>query len=283
MPINIGVTGVSGRMGASIVAAIVEEGKKVEANKNIETSNKNTGILLSAAYQYDRGNLVGQDVGVACGLGQLNVEITGNINIGEFDVLIDFSTVEASLKNIAYCAANNKAIVIGVTGYSDEQKALIEKYAQSIPVVLASNMSVGVNLAFHVLDVVARVIGDDNDIEIIEAHHKHKVDAPSGTALRMGEVIADALGRSLSDCAIYGREGFTGERDDQAIGFSTIRAGSIVGDHTVMFANEGERFEITHKAESRMTFASGAVRAAKWLSGQAAGLYDMQDVLGLKP
>ncbi len=270
MTINIGVTGVSGRMGASIVSATVDESKK------------NAILSLSAAIQYSGGRLVGQDVGLACGLGDLGVVIEAELDESNFDVLIDFSTVEASLQNLAYCKNNKKAIVLGVTGYSEEQKKIISEASLEIPVVFAPNMSVGVNLAFHVLDLVARVIGDDNDIEIIEAHHKHKVDAPSGTALKMGEVVADALGRSLSECAIYGREGFTGERDDKTIGFSTIRAGSVVGDHTVMFANEGERFEITHKAESRMTFANGAVRAAKWLAGKPAGLYDMQDVLGLK-
>lgn len=270
MTINIAVTGVSGRMGASIVAATLEE------------SRKSPGISLSAGIQYYNGRLVGKDLGLACGQGELGVLVAGSLASVDFDVLIDFSTIEASMENLAYCQANNKAIVIGVTGYSDEQKMFIEQVGRDIPVVFAPNMSVGVNLAFHVLDLVARVIGDDNDIEIIEAHHKHKVDAPSGTALRMGEVIADALDRSLDECAIYGREGYTGERDPKTIGFSTIRAGSVVGDHTVMFANEGERFEITHKAESRMTFAYGAVRAAKWVSGRTAGFYDMQDVLGLK-
>ena len=270
MTVNIGVTGVSGRMGASIVSATMDE------------ANKNSIVSLSAAVQYPNGSLVGQDVGLACGVGDLGLMVTGELAESNFDVLIDFSTVEASLRNLDFCKNNQKAIVLGVTGYSVEQKEIIESAAQEVPVVFAPNMSVGVNLAFHVLDLVARVIGDDNDIEIIEAHHKHKVDAPSGTALKMGEVVADALGRSLNECAIYGREGFTGERDSKTIGFSTIRAGSVVGDHTVMFANEGERFEITHKAESRMTFANGAVRAGKWLADKPAGLYDMQDVLGLK-
>ena len=268
MMINIAVTGVSGRMGASIVAATINEAK---------TSN----VQLSAGFQYPGGRCIGQDIGLISGLGELSLQVKGELSEAEFDVLIDFSTVEASLENLSYCQKHNKAIVLGVTGYSDEQKQVIKDAAKTVPVVFAPNMSVGVNLAFHVLDLVARVIGDDNDIEIIETHHKHKVDAPSGTALKMGEVVADALGRSLDDCAIYGREGFTGERDAKTIGFSTIRAGSVVGDHTVMFANEGERFEITHKAESRMTFANGAVRAAKWLSDQPKGLYDMQDVLGL--
>ena len=270
MSINIAVTGVSGRMGASIVKAVIEESKK------------NSIVQLSAGIQYLDGRLVGQDLGLVCSLGELNLPVLSQLSEADFDVLIDFSTVASSMENLNYCQQRNKALVLGVTGFSDEQKKRIDQAAENIPIVFAPNMSVGVNLSFHILDLVARVIGEDNDIEIIEAHHKHKVDAPSGTALRMGEVIADALGRSLNDCAVYGREGFTGERDAKTIGFSTIRAGSVVGDHTAMFANEGERLEITHKAESRMTFAYGAVRAAKWLANQSQGLYDMQDVLGLK-
>ncbi|MDH3343478.1 MAG: 4-hydroxy-tetrahydrodipicolinate reductase, partial [Gammaproteobacteria bacterium] len=197
-------------------------------------------------------------------------------------VLIDFSSPEATLDNLAFCIAHDKGIVIGTTGFSDEQKQHISEAAKHISVMFAPNMSVGVNLCFKLLDMAARVLGDDVDIEIIEAHHRHKVDAPSGTALRMGEVVADALGRNLEECAVYGREGISGERDRKTIGFETIRAGDIVGDHTVMFAAEGERVEITHKASSRMTFANGAVRAAIWLQDQEAGLYDMQDVLGLR-
>ena len=166
--------------------------------------------------------------------------------------------------------------------FTDEQKQHISDAAKRIRVVFAPNMSVGVNLCFKLLDVAARVLGDDVDIEVIEAHHRHKVDSPSGTAIRMGEVVAGALGRNLDDCAIYGREGITGERDRKTIGFETIRAGDIVGDHTVMFAADGERVEITHKASSRMTFANGAIRASLWLQNQTAGLYDMQDVLGLR-
>jgi 4-hydroxy-tetrahydrodipicolinate reductase len=172
-------------------------------------------------------------------------------------------------------------MVIGTTGFSDEEKAQISNAAKDISIVFAPNMSVGVNLCLKLLDTAARVLGDDVDIEIIEAHHRHKVDAPSGTALRMGEVVADALGRDLKECAVYGREGITGARERNTIGFETIRAGDIVGEHTVMFAAEGERVEITHKASSRMTFASGAVRAAGWVFEQPNGLYDMPDVLGI--
>ncbi|SCN47032.1 Dihydrodipicolinate reductase [methanotrophic endosymbiont of Bathymodiolus azoricus (Menez Gwen)] len=186
------------------------------------------------------------------------------------------------MQYIELCRLAGKQIIIGTTGYSEEQKVQIAAAAKDIAIVLAPNMSVGVNLSLKLLEMTAKVMGDYTDIEVIEAHHRHKVDAPSGTALRMGEVIADTLGRDLKDCAIYGREGDTGERDRKTIGFSTIRAGDIVGEHTVMFADEGERVEITHKATSRMTFANGAVRAAVWLESQKNDLYDMQDVLGLK-
>jgi 4-hydroxy-tetrahydrodipicolinate reductase len=195
--------------------------------------------------------------------------------------LIDFTRPDVSMDFIEQCRRAGKKVVIGTTGYSDEQKAAINKAAEDIAIVLAPNFSVGVNLSLKLLEMAAKVMGDYTDIEIIEAHHRHKVDAPSGTALRMGEVIADTLGRDLKDCAIYGREGNTGERDRNTIGFSTIRAGDIVGEHTVMFADDGERLEITHKASSRMTFANGAVRAAVWLANKETGLYDMQDVLGL--
>jgi len=172
-------------------------------------------------------------------------------------------------------------MVIGTTGFDESQKAVIAQASKDIAIVFAPNMSVGVNLCLKLLETAAKVLGDDVDVEIIEAHHRHKVDAPSGTALRMGEVIATTLGRDLSDCAVYGREGVTGERDRKTIGFETIRAGDIVGDHTVLFAGDGERIEITHKASSRMTFAKGAMRAALWLGQQKTGLFDMQDVLGL--
>ena len=201
--------------------------------------------------------------------------------LDEFDVVIDFTRPEATIEYLATCVQANKAIVIGTTGFSDEQLQAIDKAAKSIPVVFAPNMSVGVNLSLKLLDMAARVIGEDADIEIVEAHHRHKVDAPSGTALKMGEVVANALGRDLKECAIYGREGIEQPRDRQTIGFSTIRGGDVVGEHTVSFFMEGERVEVTHKASSRMTFANGAVRAASWLQEQEAGLYSMQDVLDL--
>jgi 4-hydroxy-tetrahydrodipicolinate reductase len=183
---------------------------------------------------------------------------------------------------IEICRKANKKVIIGTTGYSEEQKTKIAEIAIEIAIVLAPNMSVGVNLSLKLLEMAAKVMGDHTDIEIIESHHRYKVDAPSGTALRMGEVIAKTLGRDLESCAIYGREGITGERNSKTIGFSTIRAGDIVGEHTVMFADEGERLEITHKATSRMTFANGAIRAALWLKSKNTGLYDMQDVLNLR-
>jgi 4-hydroxy-tetrahydrodipicolinate reductase len=196
--------------------------------------------------------------------------------------LIDFTRPEASMDYIEICRQAGKKVVIGTTGYSVAQKDMIAEAAKDIPIVMAPNFSVGVNLSLKLLEMTAKVMGDYTDIEVIEAHHRHKVDAPSGTALRMGEVVASALGRDLKDCAIYGREGDTGVRDRKTIGFSTIRAGDIVGEHTVMFADEGERVEITHKATSRMTFANGAVRAAIWLEDKSVGLFDMQDVLDLK-
>lgn len=266
--INIAVIGAAGRMGRALINAC----------------HQSENCQLSAAIERSGNSLLGSDAGDIAGIGALGITLVDNLAAvaDQFDVLIDFSSPESTLDNLAFCIANNKAIVIGTTGFSDEQKNHISDAAKRINVMFAPNMSVGVNLCFKLLDIAARVLGDDVDIEIIEAHHRHKVDAPSGTALHMGEVVADALGRNLEECAVYGREGISGERDRKTIGFETIRAGDIVGDHTVMFAAEGERVEITHKASSRMTFANGAVRAAIWLQEQEAGLYDMQDVLGLR-
>jgi 4-hydroxy-tetrahydrodipicolinate reductase len=202
--------------------------------------------------------------------------------VNDFDVVIDFTGLAPTLNHLSICREHGKKIVIGTTGFDDAQKAQIADASKDIGVVFAPNMSVGVNLCFKLLDMAARVMGDDCDIEIIEAHHRHKLDAPSGTAVRMGEVVADALGRDLAKVAVYGREGQTGERERETIGFETIRAGDVVGEHTVWFATEGERVEITHKASSRMTFAKGAARAAAWLESKDAGLFDMQDVLGLR-
>jgi 4-hydroxy-tetrahydrodipicolinate reductase len=265
--IRIAVVGASGRMGLCLIRAAVLAEK----------------TALVVAISRPGSDAIGRDAGELAGIRALDVKVVDDLVsvIDQFDVLIDFTRPDASMAFIESCRQAGKKIVIGTTGYSDAQKAVIAEASKDVAIVLAPNMSVGVNLALKLLEMTAKVMGDYTDIEIIEAHHRHKVDAPSGTALRMGEVIADALGRDLKDCAIYGREGNTGERDRKTIGFSTIRAGDIVGEHTVMFADEGERVEITHKATSRMTFANGAVRAAIWLMDKPNGLYDMQDVLGL--
>ncbi|MDA8752735.1 4-hydroxy-tetrahydrodipicolinate reductase [Halieaceae bacterium] len=267
MTTRIGITGAAGRMGRTLVEAI----------------GNADGLELAAAVERPDSSLVGADAGELAGLGCNGVQLTDDLArvIEGIDVLIDFSIPAATLANLALCVSAGKAIVIGTTGFTPEQEAQIDAASASIPVCKASNFSTGVNLCFKLLDMAARVLGDDVDVEIVEAHHRHKIDAPSGTALSMGEVVADALGRNLRDVAVYGREGQTGARDRNTIGFATVRAGDIVGDHTVMFAADGERIEITHKASSRMSFARGAVRAAGWLPGKAAGRYDMQDVLGL--
>ena len=199
----------------------------------------------------------------------------------DFDVLIDFTRPEATLNALSICQNAGKAMVIGTTGFSDEALKIIDQASSDIPIVFAPNMSVGVNLTLKLLETTAKVIGTDSNIEIVEAHHRHKVDAPSGTALKMGEVIANALGRNLSECAVYGREGTEQPRDKQTIGFSSIRGGDVVGEHSVTFFMEGERVEITHKASSRMTYANGAIKACQWLTNKANGLYSMQDVLDL--
>ena len=264
---RIAIAGAAGRMGRAL----------------IEACRATEGLEVSAALEHGGHELLGSDAGSVAGSGELGVAIADDLAAvtGDFDVLIDFTRPEATLANLATCRAAGKRMVIGTTGFDEAGKAAIEEAGADIGIVFAPNMSVGVNLCLKLLDTAARVLGDEVDIEVIEAHHRHKVDAPSGTALRMGEVVAEALGRDLKACAVYGREGHTGPRDRKTIGFETIRAGDIVGEHTVMFAAEGERVEITHKASSRMTFANGAVRAAAWLVSQPAGLYDMQDVLGL--
>ena len=265
---NILITGAAGRMGRNLITAVYEA----------------QGSKLTAATERRGSSMIGVDAGELAGLEKNNVTLIDDINnaLHQFDVCIDFTAPAVTIENIKACRSAGRKMVIGTTGFTDEQKQLIQDAAQDIAIVFAPNMSVGVNLTFKLLDIAARVLGDSVDIEVIEAHHRHKVDAPSGTAVRMGEVLADALGRDLKDCAVYGREGQTGERDRQTIGFETIRAGDIVGEHTVMFADIGERVEITHKASSRMTFANGAVRAAQWLNEHDNGLFDMQDVLGLR-
>ncbi|MBT9569636.1 4-hydroxy-tetrahydrodipicolinate reductase [Pseudomonas umsongensis] len=265
---RIAVMGAAGRMGKTLVEAVQQA----------------PGAGLTAAVDRPDSTLVGADAGELAAIGRIGVPLSGDLDrvVDEFDVLIDFTHPTVTLKNLAFCRKHNKAMIIGTTGFSVEEKQLLAEAGKDIPIVFAANFSVGVNLCLKLLDTAARVLGDDVDIEITEAHHRHKVDAPSGTAVRMGEVIADALGRDLKKVAVYGREGQTGARERETIGFATVRAGDIVGDHTVLFAADGERVEITHKASSRMTFAKGAVRAALWLDGREAGLYDMQDVLDLR-
>ena len=265
--IRIAISGASGRMGQALIQAACD--------------NVNTKVTV--AVERPGKSVIGVDAGELAGLDALGVAVVDDLALvtDEFDVLVDFTSMEATLANLEICRQAGKRIVIGTTGFDENQKQLIASSANDIAVVFAPNMSVGVNLCFKLLEVAAKVMGDYTDIEVIEAHHRHKVDAPSGTALRMGEVVAETLGRDLKDCAVYGREGQTGERDRNSIGFETIRAGDIVGEHTVMFADIGERVEITHKASSRMTFANGAVRAANWLMQHDQGLFDMQDVLGL--
>ena len=264
---RIAVMGAAGRMGKTLIEAVRQA----------------SDTTLGAAIDRPDSSLVGADVGELAGVGKIGLILQGDLQavLDRFDVLIDFTHPSVTLKNLEVCRRSGKAMVIGTTGFSVEEKQLLESAAKDIPIVFAANYSVGVNLCLKLLDTAARVLGDEVDIEIIEAHHRHKVDAPSGTALRMGEVVAQALGRDLQKVAVYGREGQTGARERETIGFATVRAGDVVGDHTVLFAAEGERVEITHKASSRMTFAKGAVRAAIWLKGAQAGLYDMQDVLGL--
>lgn len=265
---RIAITGAAGRMGRSL----------------IEACQQADGMEVSVALEHPESSLLGSDAGDLAGIGKLGVTVGCDLAAvtDDFDVLIDFTRPEPTLANLEICRKAGRRMVIGTTGFSDKQRQQIATAANDVAIVFAPNMSVGVNLCFKLLDVAARVLGDDVDIEVIEAHHRHKVDAPSGTALRMGEVVADALGRDLKSCAVYGREGHTGERETKTIGFETIRAGDIVGDHTVMFAGNGERVEITHKASSRMTFANGAIRASSWLMSSDSGLFDMQDVLGLK-
>lgn len=267
MTIRIAITGASGRMGKVLLEAVLD-------NPNTE---------LGAATVRADNSLVGADAGELIGRGRLGVPLTGELAevIDQFDVLIDFTSPTTTLANAELCAQHKKALVIGTTGFTESQKAALTQYQQHTALCLAANFSTGVNLCLRLVQTAAAVLGDDADIEIFEAHHRHKVDAPSGTALRMGEVVAETLGRNLAKVAVYGREGQTGARDRDTIGFATVRGGDVVGDHTVSFMADGERVEITHKASSRMAFARGAVRAAVWLNAKETGLFDMQDVLGL--
>ncbi|MEQ8289854.1 MAG: 4-hydroxy-tetrahydrodipicolinate reductase [Gammaproteobacteria bacterium] len=268
MVTRVGVCGAAGRMGKMI----------------LEVCNDTEGVEVTAAIEYSGSSMLGVDAGEQAGIGKLGVSITDDIAAvaDNVDVIIDFTFADAFAANLEKCVASNCKMVIGTTGLSPKDHDAINKASESIGIVFAPNMSIGVNVTLKLLEMAASVLGDSADIEIIEAHHNQKKDAPSGTAIRMGEVVAKTLGRDLKECAVYGREGITGVRDRKTIGFETIRAGDIVGDHTVMFAMAGERVEITHKAHSRKTFASGAVRAANWLADKNSGLFDMQDVLDLK-
>ncbi|MEJ2621423.1 MAG: 4-hydroxy-tetrahydrodipicolinate reductase [Candidatus Thiodiazotropha sp.] len=265
---RVAVVGAAGRMGKSLVQAVHET----------------DGLSLGAATERAESGLVGRDAGEVAGLGCFELALVADLAqvVNDFDVVIDFTTPAATLKHLQICIEAGKQMVIGTTGLTEDDKAALAKAGEKIGIVFAPNMSVGVNLCFKLLELAAQVMGDEADIEIIEAHHRHKVDAPSGTALRMGEVIADTLGRDLKQCAVYGREGNTGPRDSKTIGFETIRAGDVVGEHSVWFAMEGERVEIAHKASNRMNFARGAVRASKWIGSKSTGLFDMQDVLSLR-
>ena len=266
--IKVAVTGAAGRMGGRIITAICEA----------------EGAVLAGAVERPGHPHIGQDAGSLAGVGPLGVAITDSLEaaLAGADVLIDFTFPEVTLANLAVCAKLGKQLVIGSTGFTPEQRAKVAAGAATIPVVLAPNMSVGVNACFKLLKEAAQILGDGFDVEIVELHHNKKKDSPSGTAVRMGEVVADALGRDYNQVANYHREGMCGERTREEIGMQTVRGGDIVGEHTVYFIGMGERIEITHRAMSRDMFARGAVRAANWLAGKPAGLYDMQDVLGLK-
>ncbi|MFX1681604.1 4-hydroxy-tetrahydrodipicolinate reductase [Mitsuaria sp. CC2] len=264
--LRIAITGASGRMGRMLVEAVL-------AADDLE---------LAAALDRDGNPTIGQDAGAF--LGQTTgVAISSDVQAGlsKADVLIDFTRPEGTMAHLALCAELGVRTVIGTTGFSPDEKAKIGEFAQRAAVMMAPNMSVGVNVVLKLLQQASKALAQGYDIEIVEAHHRHKVDAPSGTALKMGEVVAEALGRDLKTCAVYGREGVTGERDPSTIGFATVRGGDVIGDHTVMYLGIGERIEISHKASSRATFAQGSLRAARFLGERKTGLFDMNDVLGI--
>ncbi len=267
--IRIGVCGAAGRMGKTIQEVIAET----------------DGVTLGAAIERKGSAAIGTDAGELAGMGKQGIHVVADVGevADHFDVLIDFTSADAVIENLGQCRTRGKKLVIGTTGLADDKKKAIQAASDDIAIVFSPNMSIGVNLCFKLTEFAAQVVGDSADIEIIEAHHNQKKDAPSGTAVRLGEIVADTLHRDLRECAVYGREGMAADPGDpETIGFHTIRAGDIVGEHTVMFAGAGERVEIKHVASSRKTFASGAVRAAQWLEEKQCGLYDMQDVLGLR-
>ena len=265
--INVGVIGAGGRMGRMLIEAVQD----------------NPQTTLNAAIERQGSSLVGADAGEVAAIGRLEVQIVDDLKavINDIDVLIDFSLPDATEQNMQICAANKVAMVIGTTGFNEQQEQVLKELSKQIAIVYAGNYSTGVNLSLKLLAMAAKAFGNDADVEVIEAHHKHKIDAPSGTAYMMAEAVAEARGQNLKDVAIYGREGQTGEREAGSIGIHAIRGGEIIGDHTVMFIADGEVVEITHRARARMTFAAGAVRAATWVIKQEVGQYNMQDVLGL--
>ena len=265
--INVGVIGAGGRMGRMLIEAVQDNPK----------------TTLSAAIERQGSSLVGADAGEVAAIGRLNIKIVDDLTavIDDIDVLIDFSLPDATEQNMQTCAEHKVAMVIGTTGFSTQQEQVLTEASKHTAIVYAGNYSTGVNLSLKLLNMAAKAFGTDADVEIIEAHHKHKIDAPSGTAYMMAEAVAEARGQNLKDVVVYGREGQTGAREAGTIGIHAIRGGEIVGDHTVMFIADGEVVEITHRARARMTFAAGAVRAATWIIQQKAGQYNMQDVLGL--
>lgn len=265
--LRVTVSGAAGRMGRALVSALDED----------------DDLSLTGALEAPGNPLEGSDAGAVAGVGVRGVSIDGDLQaaLARSDVVVDFTLPEASMALLEACAEVGVRAVVGTTGFSPAQRSRIQELAERTAIVLAPNMSVGVNLCFKLLEIAARTLGDEVDVEIIEAHHRQKLDAPSGTAVRMGELIAEALGRDLAECAVYGREGRTGERDRRTIGFETIRGGDIVGEHTVMFAGLGERVELRHVSTSRANFARGALRAARWVAAQPQGCFDMRDVLGL--
>ena len=266
MTVRIGITGAAGRLGRLLAEAI---------------AGSDAAEKLTAAIERPESTLLGADMGELLGGDASGVAISSDFAVvaHQIDVLIDFTVPESTLAHAVICAEQGLPMVVGTTGFSDEQAQALAAATAGMPFCQASNFAPGVNLTFKLAEAAAMALGNSVDIEIVEAHHRHKIDAPSGTALSLGEVVAKALGRDLSQAAVYGREGRTGARDRDTIGFSTIRAGDVVGDHTIIFASEGERLEITHRASSRMAFARGALQAACWLVGQSVGRYDMQDVL----
>ena len=266
---SVVVAGAAGRMGKRLVDLV----------------NTQAGLKVVGALEYSEHPLLGKDAGEVAGIGRLEVPLVGNLNEldgNDAEVMIDFTAPQVTLANLDWAVAEQVSMVIGTTGMSVEERGLLARAACEIPIVFAPNMSVGVNVLFKIVAEVAAILGEDFDVEILEAHHRLKKDAPSGTAVHLGEIVAETLGRDYQSDAVFTRHGFTGERTQREIGMQTLRAGDIVGEHTVMFGGMGERLEIIHRAHSRDNFAAGAVRAALWLAGREPGLYDMQDVLGLK-